>query len=224
MVYKSLDYALSIFNEIKNTAGETSKQLQCNVGGRLVGNDPDDVLSDILQNNVYHDPCPKDYYLNRVYRCWNWCVKTSKYDNVCLVNSDMIFSKNWLSNLLKHHDGINIPCSRLVESGKLESKKPAKVYNFGRNINNIEKENFRKYAEIISMNKTTPNGLYMPCVFEKKRFLEAGGYPQGNVKRGSKTISGDQYLFDKLEKKYGMKHITVWDSVVYHIQEGEMDA
>ena len=37
--------------------------------------------------------------------------------------------------------------------------------------------------------------------------------------------AGDAYYFqDILEKKYGMKHVTVFDSPVYHIIEGEKDA
>ena len=37
-------------------------------------------------------------------------------------------------------------------------------------------------------------------------------------------MSGDDYYFHEiLEKKFGMKHITVFDSPVYHIIEGEKD-
>ena len=34
--------------------------------------------------------------------------------------------------------------------------------------------------------------------------------------------NGNEAL-EKLEKDYNMKHITVFDSLVYHIQEGEKD-
>ena len=35
--------------------------------------------------------------------------------------------------------------------------------------------------------------------------------------------SGDMFLFRKLCDLFGMKHITVLDSIMYHIQEGEKD-
>jgi hypothetical protein len=68
-------------------------------------------------------------------------------------------------------------------------------------------------------------------VFETSRFIESGGYPEGNIFRdgiGTQTRkaflqSGDAWFFEKLTSEYGMKHITVFDSLVYHIQEGEKD-
>jgi hypothetical protein len=56
-------------------------------------------------------------------------------------------------------------------------------------------------------------------------------YPEGNVYSGGigayKTTfmrSGDEYYFnDILGKKYGMRQVTAFDSIVYHIQEGEKD-
>ena len=84
------------------------------------------------------------------------------------------------------------------------------------------------------VDETHNGGLFMPCVFETKRFIESGKYPEGNVyHNGIGTInnggifvkSGDAYYFDDiLNKKYGMKHITVFNSLVYHIQEGEKDS
>ena len=70
----------------------------------------------------------------------------------------------------------------------------------------------------------------MPCVFETQRFIESKMYPEGNIyhngigKLGIMIKSGDAYYFQNiLENKYDMKHITVFDSLVYHIQEGEKD-
>jgi hypothetical protein len=70
----------------------------------------------------------------------------------------------------------------------------------------------------------------MPCVLEKKRFLESGMYPEGNIYNngignlGNFVKSGDAYYFDDiLSSRYGMKHVTIFDSLVYHIQEGEKD-
>ena len=37
------------------------------------------------------------------------------------------------------------------------------------------------------------------------------------------VATGDQFLFHKFAEVFGMPHLTVCDSLVYHIQEGEMD-
>ena len=76
----------------------------------------------------------------------------------------------------------------------------------------------------------------MPCLFEKQTVIDAGLYPEGNIfLENNKLVSGypndrpvwkagDDYFFHNvLEAKHNMKHITVFDSLVYHIQEGEKD-
>lgn len=232
LIYKSPAYLDFILNQLKNN---------CDVEGwdvsfRIVANDPTpqviDALSKLDKKNyaIYNDKNPTEYYINRVYRCYNWAVETSTYDNVCLINSDMAFSKDWLSNLLKHHDGKNIPCSRLVESGKLHSGQYGIMNYFGHTPSTMNYMGWRIYANSISENITHVGGLFMPVVFEKDRFLDAGGYPEGNIYQDgigtynpAKFVkSGDEYFFkDILENNFGMKHITVFDSLVYHFQEGE---
>ena len=77
----------------------------------------------------------------------------------------------------------------------------------------------------------------MPCVLERSRVIESGLYPEGNVffEPPNKLVVGypndrpvwragdDFYFHHILEPKYGMRHITVFDSPVYHIIEGEKD-
>lgn len=233
LIYKSVDYLNLIYTELKSD--------KCKVEGwdiniRLVLNDATKEILDAVKTldipyTIYNDPIPDDYYLNRVYRCWNYAGKTSEYDNICFVNSDMVFGQNWLHNLLKHHDGNNIPTSRLIESGKIPSGQYAIPANAGRHPREINYQGFYSAVDRLSEDKVCPGGLFMPCVFEKKRFLESGMYPEGNVyttgvgKYGDPFIeSGDKHYFDKLERQYGMKHVTVFDSLVYHIQEGEKDS
>ena len=64
----------------------------------------------------------------------------------------------------------------------------------------------------------------MPCAIYKDTFVKSGGYPIGNrTEKSGKIISGDWiYFYEKL-KSVGIQHYTVYDSIVYHIQEGEMD-
>jgi hypothetical protein len=233
LIFKSTDYLDLIYNELKSD--------KCKVDGwdvslRIVANDATEKVIKKLKTldipyEIYNDPKPDDYYLNRVYRCWNYAGKTSKADNICFVNSDMVFSDGWLANLLKHHDGINIPCSRLIESGKLLSGLHAISYNCGKTAKEINFNLWDDISKKISVDKIESKGLYMPCVFETDRFIESNMYPEGNVyNNGIGTLgyfikSGDAYYFDDiLSVRYNMKHITVFDSLVYHIQEGEKDS
>lgn len=236
LIFKSTDYLDLIYNEFKSGKSNVDGW---DVTYRIVANDATPEVLEKLKNidipyTIYNDSKPNDYYLNRVYRCWNFAGETSKSDNICFVNSDMVFSHNWLNNLLKYHNGINIPTSRLFESGKMRSGLHGVSRNCGRNPNEINYELWDNIVKEFMVDETHNGGLFMPCVFETKRFIESGKYPEGNVyHNGIGTInnggifvkSGDAYYFDDiLNKKYGMKHITVFNSLVYHIQEGEKDS
>jgi hypothetical protein len=231
LIFKSVDYLELIYNELNS---DNCKIDGWDVSLRIVANDATPKVIEKLKSlnipySIYNDPKPMDYYLNRVYRCWNFAGESSKAENICFVNSDMVFSKDWLGNLLKHHDGINIPCSRLVESGKMLSGTHGVSYNCGRGPKDID---YKLWYDVVSETKSDElkdGGLYMPCVFDTKRFIESGMYPEGNIYQdGIGTLngfvqSGDDWYFKKLHKEYGMKHVTVFDSLVYHIQEGEKD-
>lgn len=151
MIYKSVDYLNLLCDQLRSDACKVDGW---DVGIRIIANDATpEVLNALKQQEVpysiYEDPKPNDFYLNRVYRCWNHAGQTSVYNNICFVNSDMMFSPNWLSNLLKHHDGNSIPCSRLVESGKLRSGAYGIEKDFGKNPKNLDQEGFNKYVEQI---------------------------------------------------------------------------
>ena len=234
MIYKSLDYLDLICDQLQSN---TCNVLDWSISIRIIANDATPNIINNLQNRkiaytLYNDLKPDDYYLNRVYRCWNYAGLTSKYDNICFVNSDMVFSDNWLANLLKYHNGINIPTSRLVESGKLLSGKHAISFNCGRMPKQIDFNKWEIFAKTTVKHEMHYGGLFMPCIFEKQRFIQSGGYPEGNIyttgigmhNSGKVIQSGDDWYFRKLEKDYNMKHITVYDSLVYHIQEGEKDS
>ena len=232
LAFKSVSYLQSISKQLKS---DNCKIDGWDVGIRILLNDAtNEVIEETkkldIPYTIFNNPNPNEYYLNRVYRAYNQCVITTEYDNVCLVNSDDIFSKNWLWNLLKHHNGINIPCSRLIESGKMPSGMYGVTQNFGRTPETIDYVGWENYVNQIAVDEIHHGGLFMPCVFEKKRFLESGMYPEGNIymdgvgtRNGSVLASGDAYYFKDLERRYGMKHITPFDSLVYHIIEGEKD-
>ena len=225
LVYKSVAYLEFIAEQLKR---ECCKVPGWDVGVRVVLNDASPKVLERSKSmdipiTVYNDADPDAWYLERVYRCYNFSVQSSEYDNVCLINSDMMFSQGWLANLLKHHDGTKIPCSRLVESGKMLSGKHGIGKNFGRTVSQLNQPGFEEYAASISEDVAAPGGLYMPCVFEKETFIASGMYPNGNIHVNGKLITGDKYLFDILEREHNLEHVTAFDSIVYHVQEGEKD-
>lgn len=236
LIYKSTTYLKYI---VKQLNGEFCKASGWDVGVRVVANDATDnvlkALKDIeIPYSIFNNPDKDEYYINRVYKCYNHCVVTSEYDNICLINSDNGFSAGWLLNLLKYHDGVNIPCARLVESGKMTSGKHGISNNFGRTCGEFE-ANFNdwlSWAEQHKEDRVVSGGLYMPGIFEKNRFIESGMYSEGNIYSdgqagslvGSVRRTADEFFFNEvLGKRFGMKHVTVFDSMVYHIQEGEKD-
>jgi len=232
LIFKSVDYLELIYNELKSNKCKVDGW---NINYRIVANDAtEDILEKLksldIPYTIYNDPKPNDYYLNRVYRCWNFAGETSDFDNICFVNSDMVFSDGWLENLLKHHNGINIPTSRLVESGKMRSGTYGISIDCGKNPKKIDYELWEKVNTSMREDNAYSGGLFMPCILEKKRFIESGMYPEGNIYTdGVGTLngfiqSGDDWYFRKLESNYGMKHVTIFDSLVYHIQEGEKDS
>lgn len=206
------------------------------VGYSIIANDAtESIMNKIRNQNInhieYHDANPNDYYLNRVYRAWNYGAVKAKGDIVVFINSDMAFSHGWLDNLLRQLKPNTIPCSRLVESGKLGSGQHAVVQNFGRSPKEYNENDFLKFVNEIKKEETHDMGLYMPCAIYKNDFIASGGYPEGNIYEGGigqyKTkykISGDDYFFHYNHFMKQKKHCTVFDSIVYHIQEGEKDS
>lgn len=228
MIYKSTEYLdfmkYMIFKYCQSTVHT--------VNPLIIANDPHESVTKSLPGTgipylIYKDLSPDDYYLNRVYRAWNFGGANADGDVIIFINSDFGYSYGWIDKLMSHYHSNQLPCSRLVESGKLISGQWGISKNFGKNprdfINNeIEFNNFAK--EITVNGGAEFGGLYMPCAISKKTFLDAGGYPEGNIKNSDGSIiSGDKYFFDLLYKNYGLKQVTAMDSIVYHIQEGEKD-
>jgi len=235
LIFKSVEYLDFIIEQLRSVHCQTPGW---DVGVRIVANDATPEVLDALRRSginhtSYNDPHPDAYYLNRVYRAWNFAGRTSAYDNICFVNSDGAFSEGWLSNMLKHHDGVNIPCSMFYESGKMPSGWPGLTKDFGRSPAQFKGVDWEAFAKSVQEDRFVEGGLYMPYAMTKKRFLESGGYPEGNVytdgvgtQSGIPNLiaTGDQFFFNHLKTAFGMKHITVMDSLYYHIQEGEKDS
>ena len=189
---------------------------QQSVCHRIVANTPERSLMLDYDIDIYMDPKPDEYYLCRVYRCWNYCVESSDAEYVCLVNSDMAFSPGWLEALERRLDGSHLPVSRLVEPGLLRPGQHAIEIDLGRDPTSFPWGSWVALAADLRSDEVQPGGLFMPCVLHRETFLRVGGYPHGNVD----GVSGDKILFDKMAAA-GFKHVTCFDSLVYHMQEGE---
>lgn len=234
MIYKSQKWLKSMCESLSKTT--LKKQHSFDVDYLIVANDANAEVLDCLKTNkikhiIYNDPDPYDYYLNRVYRAWNFGGFNADGDVIVFVNSDMIFSHGWLDNLINKLDENTLPCSMLIESGKMESGKHAMSINCGQTLETFNLDVFEYTASDVSFDSVGDGGLYMPCAFYKKDFVASGGYPEGNIytggvgdKSSSFVMSGDHYFFYENPIMKNKKHITVFDSVVYHFQTGEMDS
>jgi len=181
-----------------------------------------DVLTD---KELYDKGFGKPSYMRNVYQGYNYGVLKAKGKRVVLINSDNFFSEDWLENLLKYSEYKNIVCSTLVEPGKKEfSVFPGAIQqNFGDTSNTYNEEDFLKYAKSIRKTGIKLGGVYMPCIFYKEIGIQAGLYPEGNIRNENfddiKEF-GDENFYHKLND-LGVIHLTAKDSIVYHLKEGE---
>lgn len=235
LIYKSVEWLDFVYKQLLKYTDLKDVEFY------FVANDASENVIKYLKNN--HIPhyihqnskSNKDeWYINNVYKAWNFAVHVAKGDLVVLINSDMSFSTGWLDALIAAYDGNNVISSRLVESGKLRSGIHGIEKNFGKDISGYKEKNFLTFANSISKKKIVEGGLYMPILLRKNHFLKVNGYPEGNLKKNADIFSndiaskkeeqvpGDKVLIQKL-KTIDVKHVTAFNSIVYHFQEGEKD-
>jgi hypothetical protein len=230
MIYASPNWAEFVFKQVHKYTDMRNSEFFF-----VANNANTDVINYLEKNLIPHvrfeNSTPDDeWYINNVYRGWNYGAKYAKGKNLIFINSDMAFSPDWLVNLVKNHSN-NAVSSRLVESGRLASGLYGVEKNFGYDVSSYNEKLFTLYAKKISKPTIRPSGLFMPLLISKSDFLSVGGYPEGNIVKtdsgyrianvGESCISGDKFFIDRLSM-LGINHITAFDSLVYHFQEGEM--
>ena len=187
----------------------------------VVGNDAERNVVETGRLDIDHrNENPNEHYLARVYRAWNRAVEESKTELVCLINSDMYVSDYWLDELVGVYlaDNHTLPCSLLVESGRIPSAMPEHVSDLGRDCNGFDRERWGVLAgSKRQRGGSEPGRLFMPVLFERDTFIRLGGYPLGNPP----GTTGDKDLFARFAAN-GYRHLTALGSVCYHVQEGEM--
>ena len=249
LIYKSTVYADFVFNQVhKYTPLIKSGKAEF----FFVTNDAtDEVINHLKKNNypfikhnnqilsedeLFKKGIGKPEYLHRVYKAYNRCIIEAKGEYVCLVNSDMGFSPNWLENLLKNSNENTAVSSLLIERGHetLGNFPPyvngtgSQLYFCGKTPIDYDEEKFLNYIkENIEefTNKLTTGGVYMPILFSRCKALQAGLYPEGNIAGNSfnDVIDYGDRVFMKKLKDIGVSHITSWDSIAYHFQQGEIE-
>ncbi len=226
LIYKSIDYANFVFNSFSKYTDNPNN----NVDFHFIANDPTDKLEDYLKTSkmnykLFCNDDPDEYYLKRVYRAWNYGGMNAEGDVIVFVNSDMAFSPHWLENLIKNLNKTTIVTSRLVESGKLRSGRHGIEKNFGTSHDDFDDKGFQKFAKTISRDECKDGGLFMPCAMYRDVFTKSGGYPIGNrTEKNGNITPGDKIFFYENLKSMNIRHVTAFDSIVYHVQEGEMDS
>ncbi|MDO9399731.1 MAG: glycosyltransferase [bacterium] len=236
LIYKSVDWLKFVYEQILKYTNLNDKEFY------FIANDACPEVINYLQNNYipYYifnntDKQKQEWYINNVYRAYNYAAKVAKGDFIVFINSDMAFSPNWFENLISNYNGYNCIASRLIESGKLSAGNYGIEKNFGKNISSYKEAEFQQYAQLISEKSIKNNGLFMPLLIKKEHFENVGGYPEGNIKLNSNIfnpqiaekgetniISGDNVLIQKL-KTININHQTSFNSMVYHFQCGERD-
>jgi glycosyltransferase involved in cell wall biosynthesis len=234
---KWLEFAYSQLLELKRDLPEGEAEIL------FIANDANkEVLNFLKDNAIPHlavttKKFPDEWFINSVYRAYNLGVLSSKTDYVYLVNSDMAFSRGALSSIMRNASPDKLLASRLVELGVMPSGKYGIEKDFGSSPNKYRKNDFESFARKISRDELSTGGLFMPLLVHKEKFLELGGYPEGNLTEeslndyvaggpgeianiGQRLVPGDA-AFIARASSIKIEHLTLMSSVAYHFQAGE---
>jgi len=236
LIYKSNEWLDFVYNQvIKYTDFEDTEFF-------FIANNATDEVKEYLKNNyiphyVYdsNEEQKSEWYINNVYRWYNYWAEMAKWEFLIFINSDMTFSPNWLENLISKYNWKNCIASRLIESWKFSSWKYWLEKNFWTEFFNYEEEKFINYSNSFKENWICKNWwLYMPLFINKKDFFDVWAYPEWNIlewsdinkpiiaKKWEKiSFTWDEALIEKLRINW-IEHMTSFDSIIYHFQAWEL--
>lgn len=209
----------------------------------FVANDATPEVVQYLKDNLipfveHRGKISKDeWYINSVYRAYNYGASMAKGKYVLFVNSDMAYAPGFLYQIVSRAAEKKYLVAKLIESGRLKPAPIAIKKNFGKKISSFRRKKFYRFAKTIASDLDQSGGLFMPCLLSRKVFLELGGYPEGNILKsseegylnsgeykqavpGDKLVTGDQAFVNRFVFNGGTQ-ITTNSAIVYHFQEGE---
>ena len=242
LIFQSVEWLEFIYGEMLRLQRNAPKGIKVEL--LVVANDAtDEVLEFAKENDIPLVQSPgklyeEEWYINSVYRAYNFGAKICSTDYVYFINSDMAFASDSLNLLLAETAEDRYLSSRLVELGRLRSGTYGIERDFGSSPRKFERKRFERFVQTIQENSMSPGGLYMPCLLPRKRFLDLGGYPEGNIlsdsvdrylicgeyevaRKGDSLVPGDRAFVLRAER-HGMHHVTSFNSIAYHFQEGEL--
>jgi len=239
LIYSGIDWLEFAYGELLLLQKEFE---QGEVEILFCANDASQQVLDFLKyNNIpyieFNNADPKEHYISRVYRAYNFATRAAKSEYCLLVNSDMAYTPGFLTKMLLQRDKDSFVVAKLVESGTLKPGPLAIKKNFGKSLQRFRRKAFYKYALRKEEPGVAEGGLFMPLLISREVFLNLGGFPEGNImpgsldayiqgkrfeiaKPGTICVSGDEALFKKA-KLSGIRHVTSLRSIAYHFQEGE---
>ena len=235
LIFKSTGWLEFVYKQlVKYTPLDNSEII-------FIANDADQDVIDYLKNNyIPHfifnntESHRKEWYINNVYRAYNYASDAARGDFLIFVNSDMAFTPDWLESLVSSYDGKSVLSPLTVESGKYDAAKNCISRNFGKTFREYQEDDFLSFANKVREDGLRDGGIFMPLFIKKSFFDNVGRYPEGNIvpgsdifnpniaNKGEQLISGDVVLMQKLSV-YGISHKTVCNSVIYHFQSGELE-
>jgi hypothetical protein len=182
LIYKDIRWLEFVYDQIIKYTNFDDKEFF------FVVNDGTEEVKEFLKNSLIKhfilentEEQKQEWYINNVYRAYNYGATKSIGEYLIFINYDMAFSPNWFENLWYAYDGNNCISSRLIESGKLKSGTFGIEKNFGNSFNDYNESEFLKYVNEISINNSFDGGLYMPLLIKKSHFIDVGMYPEGNI-------------------------------------------
>lgn len=142
-------------------------------------------------------------------------IKMAKNPLVTIFHSDMICTKNYLANLLKHWNEKTVVCATRIEPEGIYPPGKEKILKpFGLEFFDFKYKEFLEFVkqEEIDRKNQTSNGIFAPWLISKEDFLAIGGH---DAKSFAPYPEEDADLFLRFHLA-GYKMIQSRDSLCWH--------
>ncbi len=142
-------------------------------------------------------------------------IKMSKNPLVSIFHSDMIASRGYLENMLKHWEPQTVVCSTRVEPSGIYPEGIEKILKpFGKEFHEFDKKAFTEFCseEMVAKKNQKTAGMFAPWLLSKEDFLAIGGH---DAKSFAPYPHEDQDIFVRW-KLAGYNLIQSRDSLCFH--------